>query len=379
MKTSTSSKRPNALSILSLAAIVLVIVFVLISIFNPRLSTAPTDTPATEGTASTTLNTDTATTTTKAPDPDVELPPVEDPKPDFTVTLSFAGDVIFTDVGSFANHVQTKGYDYFFEKVRPIFEQDDFTVINLENVFTDRDLEPVEKDYTPAFWFKAPTSSIEILSNSGVDGALISNNHIMDYGQEGYNDTVATMTKAGLQYGNEGRIMYFEKNGFTVAVICSGMWSEYHTTRIIRLIKEAEEQSDYQVVFYHGGDGKIHAPEEWKRNATHKLVDNGADLVLGSHPHVLQPREVYNGVDILYSIGNFCYAANSRPENRTVIYQMELTVDKDGQLKESRSTIIPCYVHTGEVNNYQPAVVDDNEEIKNKILDFMDGKIESPV
>jgi len=377
LKTSTSSKRPNALSILSLAAIVLVIVFVLISVFNPRLPTAPTDTPATESTVSTTLSTDAVTTTTTAPD--VELPSVEEPEPDFTVTLSFAGDVIFTDVGSFANHVQTKGYDYFFEKVRPIFEQDDFTVINFENVLTDRDLEPVERDYSPAFWFKAPTSNINILSNSGVDGMLISNNHIMDYGQEGYDDTVATISGAGLQYGNEGRIMYFEKNGFTVAVICSGMWSEYHTTRIIRLIKEAEEHSDYQVVFYHGGTEKVHAPEEWKRNAAHKLVDNGADLVLGSHPHVLQPREVYNGVDILYSIGNFCYAGNRYPENRTVIYQMELTVGGDLTLQSSQSTIIPCYVYTGSANNYQPAVVDDNEEIKNKILDFMDGKMESPV
>ena len=101
--------------------------------------------------------------------------------------------------------------------------------------------------------------------------------------------------------------------------------------------------------------------------------------MIGSHPHVLQPREVYNGVDIVYSIGNFCYAGNRYPENRTVIYQMELTINGDLTLQSAQSTILPCYVYTGDANNYQPAVVEDNEDIKNKIMDFMDGKIESPV
>ncbi len=385
LKKSNSSKVKIIVSVISVVAFMFTLAFLFVLVFNPHLYRSLTNTPAIDTSVNTPLdvgadsdmNIDLGADTDTGSD--VNSVPDKEPDPEFTVTLSFAGDVIFADIGSFANHVSSKGTDYFFEKVRPIFEQDDFTIVNLENVFTDRALEPVEKDYTPAFWFKAPTSNINILSNSGVEGALISNNHIMDYGKEGYDDTVATISNAGLQYGNEGRIMYFEKNGFTVAVICSGMWGEYHTTRIINRIHEAEEKSDYQVVFFHGGTEKIHAPEEWKKNATHALVDSGADLVVGSHPHVLQPRETYNGVEIVYSMGNFCYAANLHPENRTVIYQVELTIDKDLNVKSSQSNIIPCYVHTGNANNYQPAVVDDNDEIKNKILDFMDGKIESPV
>lgn len=302
----------------------------------------------------------------------------------FDITLSFAGDMILATnkdthySGSLRDYAATHDPAYFLEKVRSIFEADDFTIANVENVFSDRQLEPVFKDYSPAFWFTAPTSNIKILSGSNVEGAMIANNHIRDYGEAGYQDSVQAITNAGMIYGDASRIMYFEKGGYVVSVICSGMWGEYQANNIINLMKTAEQHSHYQVVLFHGGTEKIHAPEEWKRRAARKLVDNGADLVVGGHPHVLQPREIYNGVEIIYSIGNFCYGGHRYPENRTVIYQMTLTVGSDLTLQASNSNIIPCYVYTGSINNFQPAVVDD-ETIKNKILDFMDGKIDSPV
>ncbi len=302
----------------------------------------------------------------------------------FEITLSFAGDMILATnkdtfyTGAFRDYAADQEPTYFLDKVRHIFEGDDFTIANVENVFSDRPLEPVVKDYSPAFWFISPASNINILSSSGVEGAMIANNHIRDYGQEGYNDSVAAIVNSGMQYGDAGRIMYFEKGGYVVAVICSGLWSEGQANSIISLMQTAQQHSHYQVVLFHGGTEKIHAPEEWKRRAAHKLVDNGADLVVGGHPHVLQPREIYNGVEIVYSVGNFCYGGHRHPENRTIIYQMSLTVDSELNLLSSSSNMIPCYVYTGSINNFQPAVVDD-ETIKNRILDFMDGKIDSPV
>ena len=302
----------------------------------------------------------------------------------FNITLSFAGDMILATnnyqnyEGSFNSYAATHEPSYFLEKVRPIFESDDFTIVNLENVLTDRQLTPVYKDYSPAFWFGSKSSNINILSCSGIEGAMIDNNHIRDYGAEGYNDTVQAIKNAGMIYGDSSQIMYFEKGGYVISVICSKMWSEYQANNIINLIKIAEQHSHYQVVLFHGGTEKIHAPEEWKCRAARKIVDNGADLVIGGHPHVLQPREIYNGAEIVYSIGNFCYGGHRQPENRTIIYQMTLTVGRDLTLQSRNSEIIPCYVYTSTYNNYQPAVVDD-ETIKNRILDFMDGKIDSPV
>lgn len=328
--------------------------------------------------------------TPESPTEEIE-PPIEETEPptteppEFSIKLSFVGDCMLasdhdkTTSGSFNEYANKKEPSYFLEKVRTIFEADDFTIVNLENVFTDNPLKEVEKDHSPAFWYKSKTSNVNILTSSSVEGVSLANNHIYDYGAQGCKDTQQTIKDAGLQYGFSSTIMYFEKNGFTIAVICSGLWGEWQANDIVHLINTAEEKSDYQVVFYHGGKERLHKPEEWKIRASRKLVDNGADLVIGNHPHVLQPREIYNGVEIMYSLGNFCYGGNRRPENRTVIYQMELIIDKETvQLVKSDSSIIPCYVYTESVNNYQPAPIEDQDEI-NKVLEFLDGLTDTPL
>ncbi len=302
----------------------------------------------------------------------------------FDITLSFTGDMILasnlnqTTGGSFNEYAENNPPEYFLSKVKDIFTADDFTIVNLENVLSDKDLTPIEKDYEPAFWFISKASNVEILSTAGVEGVTLSNNHTGDYGHEGFKETADAVVNAGMQYGDNAQIMYFEKNGFTVAVICAGMWSGSGANSIINnYMSVAEANSDYQVVFFHGGTEKIHEPEEWKREGAKKMVDAGADLVVGSHPHVLQPREVYNGVEIVYSLGNFCYGGHRSPENRTIIYQMKLTIDENLQVEASESNIIPCYVYTAERNNYQPTPITDEDEIQ-KVLDFMDWKTDSP-
>ena len=106
-------------------------------------------------------------------------------------------------------------------------------------------------------------------------------------------------------------------------------------------------------------------------------MDAGADLVIGGHPHKLQPKETYKGVDILYSLGNFCYGASLRPENACVLYRLTLTVE-DGVLTAKEGTLIPCYVYTGSRNNFQPMVMADSPE-KQAVLDFMNGRRKSPI
>ena len=93
----------------------------------------------------------------------------------------------------------------------------------------------------------------------------------------------------------------------------------------------------------------------------------------------MQPREIYNGVEIIYSLGNFCYGGALKPENRTIIYQYTLTINPEGLGIENRSSnMIPCYVYTGNSNNYQPAPIT-NEAEKQKVLDFMNQKTDSPI
>ena len=308
-----------------------------------------------------------------------------DDEKSFSIKLSFAGDTMLasykdqTTPGSFNDYANKNEPTYFLEKVSNIFKEDDYTILNLENVLSDNELVEVPKNSDPAYWYKSKATNINILSSSSVEGVSVSNNHTSDYGEAGKKDTIDAIVNAGLDYGDYNHIMYFKKNNYTVAVICKGLWIESQSNEIIKLIKEAEEKSDYQIVFYHGGTERIHHPEEWKKRAVRKIIDNGADLVVGSHPHVIQPREIYNGKEIVYSLGNFCYGGNRGPENRTIIYQMNLTIDIDTNivLKEE-SNIIPCYVYTESVNNYQPAPIED-DSIRNKVLDFMDWKVDSPL
>ncbi len=302
----------------------------------------------------------------------------------FSIVVSFTGDMLLASLhgkraaGNFLDYAARQEPEYFLQHVRPIFEADDFTVVNLENVLTDRNLTPKEKATDPAYWFRAPAATTDILTSSGVEAVSLANNHTGDYGTAGYKDTVKAVSAAGLEYGGNDRTFYLEKNGYRVAVICHGLWSEGQAGTIIQRLRTAEKNSDFQVVFCHGGAEGVHAPEAWRVRASRRLIDNGADLVLGNHPHVLQPREVYKGKEIVYSLGNFCFGGSRSPENRTIIYQLILQVE-NGKLVGASSELIPCYVHTGgRVNNYCPAPIEDEEQAR-RVLDFMDGRAKLPL
>lgn len=302
----------------------------------------------------------------------------------FSIVVSFTGDMLLASLhgkraaGNFLDYAARQEPEYFLQHVRPIFEADDFTVVNLENVLTDRNLTPKEKATDPAYWFRAPAATTDILTSSGVEAVSLANNHTGDYSAAGYKDTVKAVSAAGLEYGGNDRTFYLEKNGYRVAVICHGLWSEGQAGTIIQRLRTAEKNSDFQVVFCHGGAEGVHAPEAWRVRASRRLIDNGADLVLGNHPHVLQPREVYKGKEIVYSLGNFCFGGSRSPENRTIIYQLILQVE-NGKLVGASSELIPCYVHTGgRVNNYCPAPIEDEEQAR-RVLDFMDGRAKLPL
>ncbi len=312
-------------------------------------------------------------------DPSVKAPGELDP---FTIDLSITGDCLLSSykggsqTGSLNWYAATKDPSYFFEKVRDVFTRDDFTITNLETVLTDRNLPEVKKNTDPAYWYRGPAANARILSAGSIEAVSLTNNHTNDYGKAGKEDTIAAVQAQNILYGTEVKTIYLEKNGFTIAVICNGLWNEGQVQQIIPRIQEASKQSDYQIIFYHGGTEFVLKPDPWKVRACRKLVDYGADLVIGSHPHVLQPMEVYKGVDIVYSLGNFCYGGSRSPKNRTVIYKLLLTV-QDGQLIQSESSFIPCYVFTGSANNWQPAPIAD-ADAQQRVLDFMYGKRDNP-
>jgi poly-gamma-glutamate synthesis protein (capsule biosynthesis protein) len=302
----------------------------------------------------------------------------------FTIDLSIIGDCLLaTEDGgdssfSFSWYAKNKSPEYFFKKVSHIFQKDDYTIANLENVLTDR---PLKKRYKGegAFWFKAPTQNTNILKKGYIDVVSITNNHTYDYGKDGYFDTIKALDKAGILWGSEDKTLYLSKNGYTIALIPASLYSSAQTKRIIDRIKIASKNSDYQIVYFHGGKEAVYEPEAWKIKASHQLVDAGADLVIGNHPHRLQPLEIYKGVNIIYSLGNFCFGGNNHMvSNRTIIYKTILTIE-DGNLTKEETRIIPVYIQddTKYQNNWQPTVIT-NTSHRKLVFDFLFGEAALP-
>lgn len=358
---------------------------------------APTDTPTPVPTATPTpeptqeptpVITETPAPTATRPLPtEVLVTPYATPDDGstFDIVINIAGDCM---LASYKNEDASNGFKeyanredpkYFLDKVAPIFRADDLTIVNLECVLTDKELPPIEKHEATPFWYYGKTANTRILTEQSVEAVSLANNHMYDYGEQGRLDTVEAVKNAGLLYAGWEETFYFEKNGFKIAVICANLYVGSEADVICNLVKEASKVSDFQIVFFHGGKMRLHEPEQWKVKGCHKIVDAGADLIVGAHPHVLQPREIYKGVDIVYSLGNFCYGGSRRPENRTIIYHSTLTVGvNDGKLVSTNSELIPCYVYTADVNNFQPAPITDDAEYK-KVIDFMNGFTDSPL
>jgi len=296
-----------------------------------------------------------------------------------TMTFSFVGDCMLASMlgqmsfNSFNLFASETPKEYFFSQVQSVFASDDYTVANCENVFTDRNLYAARKNYSPAYWYKSPSSYAEIFSTGSVEIASIANNHISDYGADGRLDTIAALEAAGVMWGDTNNIIYLEKAGVTVALLCTTVTAGGYTM-IWDKLEEAKLNSDFQIIYFHGGIERSYEINKDIQATCFKLVLAGADMILGHHPHVLQPIDSYYGVKIVYSLGNFLFGGGLG-EDETMIYRLELVIS-GGEIIEVNDYPIPALCYTKE-NKWQPAILDDPERY-NKIIEFLYQVREKP-
>lgn len=298
-----------------------------------------------------------------------------------TLTITFVGDCMFASnhgrsaQGSFNRMAQTKPPEYFLKYFISMFKADDFTIANCEGVLSDKDLPEKEVTTEIAFWFKGPTKNAEIFRVSGVELASVVNNHSHDFGQQGSDDTEAALTAVGVLPGRRDVVTYTTVKGLKLGIFCCSLYSRDYVYDILDKVYEMRQQNcDLKIIYFHGGIENATQPEDWKIRACHEIADAGADIIVGSHPHVLQPMEVYNGTPILYSMGNFCFGGNMHPPKNTAVYQAVFTLE-NGEIAGREDVLIPCATYSGSVNNYQPYIVSD-EAVKREILDFLHSPIE---
>ena len=339
---------------------------------------APTANTQTTSTAATTTAPVTTTATTPpATDPPVEKPPKEEPLPDTIqeITLSFVGDCTFgrnqkhTYENSFDAMYDKKGPDYFFEKVRHIFESDDITVINLEGSLT------TSTDIQDKLWnHKGNPEYVQIMSGSSVEVATMGNNHRLDYGQSGCDETEQVLTDAGISYCYDDKYLIYEVKGVKVGFVSVN--EHYDGKKAEAWLEEGcpylrEQGCQIVVACIHWGGDKTSVVDKDQIELGHKCIDWGYDLVVGNHPHVLQAMELYNGRLICYSLGNFCYGGNKNPDDKdSGIFQQTFTLVNGELASGINAQFIPCRLSgSNSRNNYQP--IPATGTVLTRILDKM--------
>lgn len=286
-----------------------------------------------------------------------------------SLTLSVVGDcTLGTDETfdydtSLNAYYENYGADYFLQNVKDIFSTDDLTIANFEGTLTDSD---EREDKT--FAFKAPASYASILTGGSVEAVNTANNHSHDYGEQSFNDTLAALDDAGIVHFGYDETAVMDVKGIKVGLV--GIYELYdHLEREQQLkdniAKVKADGAQLIVVIFHWGNETETVPDSNQTTLGRIAIDEGADLVCGHHPHVLQGIETYKGRNIVYSLGNFCFGGNSSPSDMdTMIYQQTFTIDADGVKKDNVTNIIPCSISSAAYdgyNNYQPTLAEGDE------------------
>lgn len=298
------------------------------------------------------------------------------------ISVTAVGDCTFgTDVNylsdySFDAEFERQNGDatYFLRKVRRYFENDDLTIVNFEGTLSENG-ERADKEFA----FRGNPEYARILTSSSVEAANLANNHSRDYGDVSFSDTKKIL--------EENKILCFEGKNYGIRIIdgikigmigTSTMRFDGEAGFIKRMEELNKENPDLIIASFHWGEEGTSVPNEQQKTLARLAIDNGADLVIGHHPHVLQGVEKYNGKYILYSLGNFCFGGNKHPVDRDTMIFKQTFIFKNGALADTDSVhIIPCSVTSAnDRNNFQPIALSGDaflrvvEKIKERSADF---------
>jgi D-alanyl-D-alanine dipeptidase len=288
----------------------------------------------------------------------VEVSPVMSKRGKEDIVISAIGDVTlgqderFLYQGSFNQYYNKYGASYFFGKVRNILGEDDLTIANLEGTLTEENGKP-DKSFqgNQAFFFRGSPLYTTILRDGSVEAVNLANNHSMDYLEKGFQDTEEALNSTGITNFGYSKTAIFETKGINIGLIGVNTLGKLEEgVNLINLefdlankIQTLKEKTSLIVVSFHWGKENTSKPTPEQRELGRFAVDQGADLVLGHHPHVIQPVEIYQGKPIIYSLGNFIFGGNSNPsEKNTEVFRQIYSFEEGKLVERSSPFLIPC-------------------------------------
>ena len=308
------------------------------------------------------------------PTPSPSPEPTPEPTPAyFEITMigdcTLASTLYNRDLPQAYGNVVGDDYAYPFAKTVQYFEDDDFTIANLECVLTDFDM-PTTKNFV----FKSPPEYVNIMTEGSVDFVTLGNNHVLDYGEEGYEDTKQVLDDAGIGYaGRDEWSLYETKSGLLIGVYAVSFGNVAQIEAGVKALVDAG--AEFIIAALHWGDEGSYDINNLQLSQGHAAIDAGADIVYGSHPHTLQKIEAYQDGYIFYSMGNWSFGGNTNPRDKdTVIVKLTVMRDIDGAISIADQELIPC-ASSGETNtnNYQPEPYEPDSEQWNRTLAKLDG------
>ena len=252
----------------------------------------------------------------------------------YDFTLAFAGDVNFAEDWNTMDYYrqQENGIDDCIDpRLIGMMQDADLMCLNMEFSMSSVGSPMNGKAYT----FRADPSRAEILHELGVDLVNLANNHVYDYGTDAFLDMLSILQQEEIPYVGAGadaeeaeKIFYAEIDGKTLAIVAAtraekyiltpeagentpGVFRCYDTNRLLEVLREADANADFVIAYIHWGTEYSEELEEAQTKGARELAEAGADVVLGAHPHCLQGMEYYEGVPVLYSLGNYWFNEKS--------------------------------------------------------------------
>lgn len=244
--------------------------------------------------------------------------------------------------------------------IAPLLESAGGVIVNLESPLTEAS-SPADKSIV----LRASPDQVRHLSGAGVTAVTLANNHTFDYGLEGFRETIRVLDEAGISHTGAGenedeatRPILMDLDGLSVAVVAFSKYSgeatpaasgegfgqaSYLVSDLEAAVTRASEQADLVVVALHFGREYFFEPVREQREVAYRAVDAGADVVIGHHPHVTQPVEIYDGVPIFYSLGNLVFDQETPPRDRSFLVALDVEADA------LSFTLYPYTITRGEV------------------------------
>lgn len=288
----------------------------------------------------------------------------ENEPPLAVLTVTLAGDCTLGGTesaskkeGSLIHTVEKKGLAYPFSGLLPLFSRDDITLVNLEGVLSDSsEGENTDKEFA----FRGPAEFAKMLTLSSVEAVNLSNNHFDDYGKAGRDATIASLENQGVAYsGNEWLCVYrFDQGKIGLAGI-RGSLSEDKKKNIARQISLLKE-AGCQIIIYslHAGQEYAEKHNGMQRDIAHFLIDAGADVVAGHHPHVAQGIEIYKNRLIFYSLGNCVFGGNQDPRESDALAVRIMFTLEGGKLVSLQPALYPIrFTGSQSKNTFRPSLL----------------------